>query len=461
MGAPRKPSKKKAVKKTRKKTAKKKVKESTPDPIKISRSEEEKSSDTPAYLKAILRSHRKAAEARLTEAAAKNGSKPLSETLKGDAIEVPEEVQEKMTAEDCCIILRGMAHNDPNRVISRNYFRVHSGIKESTWNRHYGTFHEFKRQAGIVLSRHVHRLERELAKHASADHYRAMSEARLDLDKAYLRPSSKRWQTALIVSDIHDIDCDPFALRVLIDTALRASGIISKVILGGDLFDLPEFGKWQQDPREWGVVERIKFVHEEVLSPLREACPEAEFVLVEGNHEARLLRHLADATPAMRAVLSDLHGFTITKLLGLDEFEVNYYGRGDLAARTWTQKDHREELSKNWYTIHNCFLIHHFPEGMKKNMPGCHGHHHKHQVWPFESPLFGSYEWHQLGAMHIRAASYTDGQKWSNGFALVHFDTNNRLTNVEYVTITDFCYVGGKPYERTKDEEILKTKNLL
>lgn len=461
MGQVRKNAKKKKVtkKKVTKKSAKKNQAEKRVDPVKIPRSDEEKSSAK--HIRETLKAHRKGVENRLTNAARKRGNKPLSETLPGRVPQISEEIQEEMTGEDCCDLLRGIVYNEPDKVIARNYFRVHSGIKESTWNRHYGTFEEFKRQAGIKLSRPIHRLEKQLAKHAAADHYRAMSESREQYEDKYLKPDSDRFQTALVVADIHDVHCDPFALRVLIDTAKRASGIITQVILGGDIFDLPEFGRWTQDPRDWDVVSRIKFVHKEVLKPLREACPDAEFHFTEGNHEARLLRHLADASPAMKAVLADLHGFTIAKLLKLDDYEINYIGRGDLAAASWTKKDHKIEVSKNWYVLHNCFIVHHFPEGMRKNMPGCHGHLHKHKVWPFESPMFGSYEWHQLGCMHVRDASYADGQKWSNGFALVHIDTHKRFSNVEYINITDFCYAGARPYQRNKSEQILKIKSLL
>jgi len=46
------------------------------------------------------------------------------------------------------------------------------------------------------------------------------------------------------------------------------------------------------------------------------------------------MRHLADQTPALRAVLSDLHGMTVSKLLGLDEFGINYVAKADLGAYT-------------------------------------------------------------------------------------------------------------------------------
>ena len=159
---------------------------------------------------------------------------------------------------------------------------------------------------------------------------------------------------------------------------------------------------------------------------------------------------MADSTPALRAVLSDLHGFTVGRLLGLDEFEVNYVGRGDLAA--WTKRDQDKELANNYLTLWDTLLFHHFPHARNMGMPGVNGHHHKHQVWPMFSPVFGPYEWHQLGCGHKRKASYTEGDKWHMGFAIVHANMHTRSTNFDYVTVTDFAVVGGQWYERRDDE---------
>ena len=199
--------------------------------------------------------------------------------------------------EECIAELRRISELDTERVVSRNYFRNHSAISESTWNRYFGTFEEFKRQAGVKLSRQQHAHERHIAKHASVDHYRLMNVERQDWADKYTRTNNNRFKTILTCSDLHDIEIDPFYLRVLVDTAQRVQPDV--IVLAGDIFDLPEFGKYGVDPREWDVVGRIKFAHEQILGPLREACPEAQIDFIEGNHEARLLRQLADATPAL------------------------------------------------------------------------------------------------------------------------------------------------------------------
>jgi predicted phosphodiesterase len=373
-------------------------------------------------------------------AARRATSVPMSEDV--------EKYHADWTPEMCIAELRRIAEIDTTKVISRNYFRNESRISESTWNRHFGTFEEFKRQAGIILSRHAHRLEKNIALHASKDRQRIMNADKASWEDAYLRPVSKRFQSVLVCSDIHDTACDPFYRRLLVDTARRVQP--EKIVLNGDIFDLAEFGKYATDPRTFNPVARIKWVHA-LLHDLREACPETEITFVEGNHEFRLLRHLTEATPALMTVLADLHGMTVPSLLGLDKFELNYVARMDLAA--FNEADIKKELSKNYVILWDAVLFNHFPEGRNFGYPGANGHHHKHIVWNDYSPVFGSYEWHQLGCGHAPRASYCAGEKWSQGFLLCHVDTHKKHTQFEYIDTTfGHAIVGGRFYERAESE---------
>lgn len=355
---------------------------------------------------------------------------------------------EDWTAEDCVEELRRIAEIDPEKVVTRNYFRNHSAISESTWNRYFGTFEEFKRQAGIKLTRQQHGLERSIAKHASVDHYRRITVERLDYAEKYLRVCNTRFKTIMVCSDLHDVEIDPFFLRVFVDTARRVQPDV--IVFVGDVFDLAEFGKYTIDPREWDIVGKIRFAHDQIFRPLRGACPNAQFDFIEGNHEARLLRQMADATPALRAVLSDLHGFTVGKLLGLDEFQINYIAKADLAA--WTKRDFEKELANNYKVYFDTLVCHHFPHARNMGLPGVNGHHHRHMVWSHFSPIYGPYEWHQLGAGHKRSASYCEGERWHNGFCIVNIDTETKGTNFDYVAVTDFAVSGGKWYHREASE---------
>jgi hypothetical protein len=376
-----------------------------------------------------------------------------SSTLQGRIAPLSEDERKfnpNWTADDCLAELRRIAEIDTRKVITRNYFRVHSDISEATWNRFFGTFEEFKRQAGITLSRHVHRLEKHIAHHASVDVQRQTNAVKREYEGKYLRPSSGRWQTALILCDMHDVACDPFYRRTSLDTAARVQP--EKIVLNGDIFDLPEFSKHFQDPRTFNLVERIRWVHA-YLSDLRIAAPNAEITFTEGNHEYRMLRHLSEQTPSMMVVLNDLHGMTVPKLLGLDRFELNFVARADLTA--WNERDIKEQLRKNYIVLWDALLFGHFPEMRNMGMPGANGHHHRHFVWSAYSPVYGAFEWHQSGCGHRREASYTPGERWGNGFLLAHCDTHTKRSQFEYVDVThDHAIIGGRFYQRGPDEAV-------
>lgn len=365
------------------------------------------------------------------------GEVPLSEDLRKIATATKEELIEE---------LRRMAKANPEMIIVRNYFRNESIYRESAWNEHFGTFEEFKRQAGLKLTRHARRMELDVARHASVDTFKEMNAEKRNWGEAYLRGNKKRFQLVLVGSDVHDIECDPFWRTCFLDTAKRAQPDI--VVLNGDIFDLPEFGKYEVDPREWDVVGRIKWVHR-FLAELRAAVPEAEIHFIEGNHEFRLLRHLSEATPAMKAVLADLHDMTVPKLLGLTQFEINYVAPADLAV--FTKTDLAAQVKRNFLVIKETVIAHHFPEGNSFGLPGWNGHHHSHEVRTYYGVMTGSYEWHQLGSGHKREASYTNGEKWGNGFLLAHLDVVKKRAAMEYIdTTSDHAVIGGKWYHRVE-----------
>lgn len=355
----------------------------------------------------------------------------------------------EMTAEDCLTELRDLQSSDPSRHITLNYFRNVTEIADSTWTRYFGTFLEYRRQAGLEMNRNQHQVQRQVAKHVSVDHYREFNERSRYADR-YLKPAGGKVKTIIGCSDLHDIETDPFYLRVFIETCRIAQPDV--VNFGGDIFDLAEFGKYGVDPREWDVVGRIQYVHEHIFKPLREACPDAQMDFVEGNHEYRLLRHLADATPALKAILSDLLGLTVPKLLGLDEFEINYIAKGDLAA--YTKGDQTKEVGKSYVVYDEALIVHHHPHAAKFGLPGWNGHHHHWKVDHYKSALRGGYKWLQLGCGHRTNASYCEGEFWDMGFVIAHINTESKSVTMEYNHITDIACVGGLYFERQPNEMV-------
>lgn len=344
-------------------------------------------------------------------------------------------------------------HGDSDKSITRDQYLEHSpkGYARSDWEYHFGTFQEFRRQAGVSSRRQVDQLARQLGKHASVDHFREWNEKRKEWGERYIRKNKARYQTVLGFADVHGPAADPFWLRVLLETAHRVQPNV--ICIAGDLFDLAEFSKFHVDPREWDVAGHLSFIHDKILAPLRERCPKAQMDLIEGNHERRFLKHLISNSPATRSFLADWHGWTVPKALKLDDYEMNYVAEADLAA--WTKREERGELSKNFRIYYDCLLVHHYPQARDYGYPGFCGHNHKHEMWHSYSPQFGPYEWHQIGCGHRRDANYTDGLKWSNGFVLAHVDTELKEVLFEYVPVYNQAIVGGKFYYRAKDEVVL------
>lgn len=361
--------------------------------------------------------------------------------------EKPQLYMPHWSSEDCVALLREIVLSNPDRVISRNYFNKISGISESTWNRYFGTFEEFKRQASVKLSRGARAIELNIAKHASRDFVDPFNAEKISYLGKYVKDHPKRFKTVLVGSDFHDHDCDPFVRRLFIETARRVQP--ECIFLNGDMLDLPEFGRYTIDPRTWDVVGRIKWMHT-LLEDLRQAAPEAHIVYLEGNHEFRVLRHMAEATPALKTVLADLHGFTVSTLLGLDKYEIEYVAKADL--RAWSNRDTDKELHKNSYLLWGQLLGDHFPDGIKQGVPGWNGHHHQFKVTPLFTRQFGASQWVQLPSGHVPRAEYCTGEKWNVGFMLVHADTQTGHSIFEPIEVRDFACIGGQFYYRQPDE---------
>lgn len=361
---------------------------------------------------------------------------PMSETL----IPKIHEGTKEQVKED----IRALALANPEKVMTRNYYRVNGKYAESVWSAYWGSWQETKSQCGITLTRQQKQLERQIAKHASLDHYRSANAERYSYAEKYIKPSKGRYKTVIVCSDLHDKQCDPFYLEVLIDTCKRIQPDI--IVFNGDVFDLAEFGRYAVDPREYDILGSITFVHENIFKPIREACPNSQLDFISGNHEERLVKHLTDQTQAMKVLLSDLHGLTVAKLLGLDRFQINYIAKSDLSA--YNKGDINKEVAKNYKVYYDSFICHHFPEGKNLGYPGINGHHHKVHVETKYNELFGSYQWVQTGGGHRKDAEYCSGQKWSLGFCIVHVDIETRSTVFEPITFADYAVVGGKFYTR-------------
>lgn len=357
------------------------------------------------------------------------------------------------TKEELVAYAKDMDKKYPGDTHTRGFLRqklqIEIGVTDP-WEKLGMNWAQFKRECDFAPSRAASKLINQSSKHAEADRLRSASEERLSWGDIYTKPDNGEDITVVMgAGDFHDKECDPFAWRMWMEK-LRAvqPDIIS---IHGDMFDAPEFSKHIQDPREYDLRGRIKIVHD-MFGEMREACPDAQIDLIEGNHEARIHRHILEMNPATADILTYFHGLGIRELLGLDEFEVNYIAKGDLFAFSEAQLK-KVVLESEAFYEKLLWVRHHPPKKDHVAYPGFHGHHHAHRVETYWDPGKGSFEWHQLGGMHIRQASYTDGRKWNNGFITAYIDKKMHRVNFDYTYVGDTsCILGGKFFERYPEE---------
>jgi len=350
------------------------------------------------------------------------------------------------TAEMCVLDLRGLQEANPDMFISRNFYRVHGTYSDKTWDQYFGTFEEFRKQAGLQLTRSQHQLEKHIAKHASLDVYRKfyVEEIMPWCGKYEKEFKSQRIRTMVVASDFHDQDSDPFVLSVILATCKRIQPDV--VVLNGDVFDEYEFSRFDKDPRTINIKERYEFVRDRIFKPLREACQDAQIDLIIGNHEMRIMKHFADKTPNMRTLM-DLMGFTLSKLLMLDDFKINLVSKVDLAAYKPTEI--RDEIKKNFKKYFNTVVLNH--EGDEDyGMSSVSGHIHRPRLQTkcneAKGPIFNL----TTGCVcKVDAEYHHQKVNAQNSFAIIHVDTLTEQAVPEHIMFTDhFAVVAGVYYFR-------------
>lgn len=353
------------------------------------------------------------------------------------------------TPEDLINDLRNLQKSNPESYISRNFYRENGRFSDATWSKHFGTFLEFRRQAGLEVSRQQHQLERQVAKQASVDHYREFYHTEvLPYHLKYEKDHKNDIVTMMVCSDLHDLEVDQFALSVFLDQAKLIQPDI--IIFNGDIYDLYEFSKFEKDPRLCKPVERMKFVRDRIWKAIREVCPNTQIDFIIGNHEYRLLRLFADSNPYLKVVLSDFVGLKMSDIFGLDEFQINLQSKLDLAC--YNQKDITKQLDQNFKVYFDCFVANHKTSD-RFAISGTNGHHHRGEVRSFTNLMNGVQNrctWVQTPALHKIDAVYIDGLSQANmGFSVVHLSKGSKevIQQLHFINQT-WAHINGKIYRR-------------
>lgn len=359
-----------------------------------------------------------------------------------------EKANKDATAEDCIMDIRLLQEEEPDKEITRNYYRIHGSYSDATYTKYFGNFTEFKRQAGLRLTRHQHALENQIAKHASYDHYVKFYENEV---LPYHNKYEKKFKpghikTIMTCSDLHDLEVNRFCWSVFVDQCRRIQPDI--IVFNGDIFDLYEFSNFGKDPREILIKERFDFVKNIFFKQIREVCPNAQIDFIMGNHEFRLLRHIADRSPNLRVLLSDVMDIGFAEIFGLDQFQINWVSKIDFKA--FTKGDVKKEMKRNFKVYFDAYVISHEPDGGLKGLPGTNGHHHQVEMNSTFDILRGPMTWVQTPGMHVLDAEYIGGiVKWNLGFLIAYINTETKqVIQVPIQVHNDWALVNGVYYKR-------------
>lgn len=128
-------------------------------------------------------------------------------------------------------------------------------------------------------------------------------------------------KTTLIVPDVQY----PYHDHVVLDKILHVARTRKpdQIIQIGDGVDFPQVSQWSKGTAgeyEQTLQEHVDGYRASVLSPLREACPEARIIWLRGNHDQRLY----DFVKKYAAPLGPLRALEMPSLFGLDELAIDY-----------------------------------------------------------------------------------------------------------------------------------------
>lgn len=251
--------------------------------------------------------------------------------------------------------------------------------------------------------------------------------------------------TAFAYGDTHYPYADPAVMAII--RAIAQEYQPNFIVHMGDLLDCYPISSYDKDPNRKETLQDEIDQAREHLAVMRLACPNSRFILLEGNHEARLQRvlwNLDGPASALNQLTAFQKAMTWPSLLGLDDLRIEWVETNEQSKQCFLPKF----ILKHGTIVRTRSGLTASAEQMKYNKSGASGHTHRlGAIWRKDSN--GSHVWIETGCCCDVNPTYCTDPDWQQGCLFLTFDAETGAVTPEPVFIHNGLGVfRGKTYGR-------------
>lgn len=326
----------------------------------------------------------------------------------------------------------------------------------------FGTHAEFQRAADLRDQRGTAKVRNLTAKLHTERKIAAYGDACIKphLDKFANRYRKSSGLKHIIVgSDFHSNFVDPMMMRMWLDVIKMVQP--DGVVLNGDIMDFAQVSRYSKIPGagSLNIQKDLDFCRDNILKPTREAAGDAWMTYHIGNHEARLIRLLADVAPQ----LADLRCLRWDQLLDIDDLDIELVFGGEWLAPG--AKDRKENIKRTWKVYYDSLVVTHgisiaknamSTELTRWGLSGTSGHTHRPGQWSQPTHANPRANWTSTPMMAGTPVGkdYAQGPSaWTMGFSLFTIDPSTRSVFPQLIMgYEDGAVFNGHVWRPTKAE---------
>lgn len=196
-----------------------------------------------------------------------------------------------------------------------------------------------------------------------------------------------------------------------------------------EVVDFYALSKFSKDPKRRLMLQNELDTAQEWLWRLRKRFPNSEIIMLESNHDRRLVKYLSSQAQE----LAYLRCLNFSHLLGLDGMRVRYENNFI----------YKKVLFKHGDIVRKDSAMTAKAEFVKEGMAGCSGHTHRAGVF-YQTLRGGKYSWVECGCLCTLKPDYVEGTaNWQQGIGLFTFEDGSELYDPKVFTINKYKVLWG------------------